>query len=163
MWAQEGARHTSEMPSWRSRKVAEVALVVDLHWIETALSFTDVAFAWLSWRCLADLGWELGTLHSWAGNNRPGIDERTPGNWWQGKAGQGRGQRRALGRIFIAWLGLGWWVKKGGEGRGERFPNPFHLQFSFSRHFWMSTLHQIGWLFLHKTEELMLVGCNWSR
>jgi len=66
------------------------------------LSFTDVAFAWLGWRCLADLGWELGTLHCSAGYNRPGIDERTPDIWWQGKAGQGRGQRRALGRIFIA-------------------------------------------------------------
>jgi len=31
-------------------------------------------------------------------------------------------------------LGQGLGVR-GGEGRGERFPNPFHLQFSFSRHF----------------------------
>jgi len=98
VWAQEGARHTSEMPSWRSKKWRKLHLLICIE----LKQHSDVAFAWLGWRCLAGLGWELGTLHSSAGYNRPRIDERTPDNWWQGKAGQGRGQRRALGRIFIA-------------------------------------------------------------
>jgi len=46
---------------------------------------------------------------------------------WQGKAGQGLLEET----LYILKFGLG--VRGGWEGRGERFPNPFHLQFSFSR------------------------------
>ena len=98
MWAQEGARHTSEMPSWRSKKWRKLHLLICIELkqhsvLQTLPLLGWVGAAWLAW---------VGTLHCSAGYNRPGIDERTPDNWWQGKAGQGRGQRRALGRIFIA-------------------------------------------------------------
>jgi hypothetical protein len=78
---------------------------------------------------LTDLaGWVGWGLHGFW----PGIDESTPdkGRTRQGKAGQGSWKNL----YTLTGLGQGLGVK-GGEGRGERFPNPFHLQFSFSRHF----------------------------
>ena len=138
VWAQEGARHTSEMPTWRSKRVCWCSWMA-LDWELRLLPLVELAL-------LTDLaGWVGWGLHGFW----PGIDESTPD---KGRARRGR----ALGRIFIPWRGLGQGLGvKGGEGRGERFPNPFHLQFSFSRHFWVSTLLQIGWLYLHKTEELL--------
>jgi len=51
---------------------------------------------------------------------------------WQGKAGQGSWKNL----YTLTWdLARGLGIRGGREGRGERFPNPFHLQFSFSRHF----------------------------
>jgi len=50
---------------------------------------------------------------------------------WQGQGGAG-----LLEESLYLDMGLGQGLGvRGGEGRGERFPNPFHLQFSFSRHF----------------------------
>lgn len=111
-------------------------------WIELGLTNFDwFAFfgCWTAWRCW--VGWGL---HGF----RPGIEwEYTWQGQGHGRARRGKAAQGVLEESLYLDMGLGQGLGvRGGEGRGERFPNPFHLQVSLWRHFWVSTLLQIGWL-----------------
>jgi hypothetical protein len=103
VWAQEGARHTSEMPTWRSKRVCWCSWMA-LDWELRLLPLVELAL-------LTDLaGWVGWGLHGFW----PGIDESTPdkGRTRQGKAGQG------------SWKNLytltGPWPGAWGKGRGRK-------------------------------------------
>jgi len=112
-------------------------------WIELGLTdLTDLPFLVVELHGVADwVGWGL---HGF----RPGIEwEYTWQGQGHGRARRGKAAQGVLEESLYLDMGLGQGLGvRGGEGRGERFPNPFHLQVSLWRHFWVSTLLQIGWL-----------------
>lgn len=127
---------------WNAKAGALKSLMLQLNRIEFDWFYWFAFFGcWAAWRCW--LTWQAGLVGGLHGF-RPGIEwEYTCQG--QGKAGQGGTGVLEESLYLDMGLGQGLGVR-GGEGRGERFPNPFHLQVSFWRHFWVSTLLQIGWL-----------------
>ena len=147
VWAQEGARHTSEMPTWRSKRVCWCSWMA-LDWELRLLPLVELAL-------LTDLaGWVGWGLHGFW----PGIDESTPdkGRTRQGKAGQGSWKN--LYTLTGPWPGA--WDKGRGRKRWKVSKpissSSFILKALLSEHFTPNRL--VGYICIRQTS-----CCNWSK